>query len=263
MGKLRRSFPKQKGPCIMDWLNLHTSVLDSPECLRCDPVRRATWVWLLRYCIGQENNGIIKGCREWGDATWQQLCRVKLREITLESPLWVWNGNDLCVAYYPTEKQAEVQAKREVGRRGGRPRNDAIRKPSANQMDNHMVSQNVTISQTEGKGKEGKGITPALPADDDLELFEEFWEGYGKKVGRKETLARWKGMTQVQREAATDGVAAYVAASPDPKYRKDPVRYLKGEHWNDAPVAALTNPHPAESAAWWDWFAAHPEAMAK
>ena len=41
----------------MDWLNLHISVLDSPQVLRCDPVRRATWLFLLRYCISQENGG--------------------------------------------------------------------------------------------------------------------------------------------------------------------------------------------------------------
>lgn len=137
----------------MDWLNLHTSVLDSPECLRCDPVRRATWIWLLRYCIGQENGGVIAGCRAWGDTTWQQLCRVRLKEVNLESPLWVWSGDDLRVVFYPIEKQSEVQAKRSSGRLGGRPKG----KPSDNHMVTHEGGHRVERAETEGKGREEEG----------------------------------------------------------------------------------------------------------
>ncbi len=137
----------------MDWLNLHVSVLDSPECLRCDPVRRATWLWLLRYCIGQENGGVIQDCRSWGDTTWQQLCRVRLKEVNSESPLWSWEGEQLRVCFYPIEKQAEVQAKRDAGQRGGRPK----LKPLNNHMVNHMVNHQVERAETEGKGM-GKEI---------------------------------------------------------------------------------------------------------
>lgn len=146
---------------IMDWLNLHISTIDSPEATVCDPVRRATWVWLLRFCIGQENGGRIKGCRAWGDTTWQQMAKVRLREVSAESTLWHWDGDDLEVHFYPADKEAEVQAKRANGRRGGRPRNH---------MDNHMVSDSETTrfdsAETEGKGKEGerKGSTPAAAA---------------------------------------------------------------------------------------------------
>lgn len=149
---------------IMDWLNLHISTIDSPEATVCDPVRRATWVWLLRFCIGQENGGRIKGCRAWGDTTWQQMAKVRLREVSAESTLWHWDGDDLAVHFYPAEKEAEVQAKRANGRRGGRPRNH---------MDNHMVSDSETTrfdsAETERKGKEGErkgtdtGVSAAAP----------------------------------------------------------------------------------------------------
>lgn len=153
--------------CLLDWLNLHISVLDSPECLRCDPVRRATWIWLLRYCIGQENGGTILGCKAWGDTTWQQMCRVRLKEVTATSPLWLWKGDDLLVAFYPVEREAEVQAKRAAGKRGGRPVKNQIH----NHMDNHMVSLPGTIcpqrAETEGKrkgiGKEGEEESEGKP----------------------------------------------------------------------------------------------------
>ena len=51
----------------MEWLNLHTSTLDSEEFLCSDPVDQATWLKLERYCIGQENGGVIHRARNWTD----------------------------------------------------------------------------------------------------------------------------------------------------------------------------------------------------
>jgi hypothetical protein len=68
----------------MIWLNLNVATLDSEEFVGSDPVERATWLCLLRYCVGQENGGRIAGCKKWKDSHWQQLCRVTLREIFRE-----------------------------------------------------------------------------------------------------------------------------------------------------------------------------------
>lgn len=142
----------------MDWLNIHTSTLDSAEFLRCDPVRRATWLCLIRYCIGQENGGLIRMCRGWSDTTWQQLCRVRLREARAESPLWTWEADDLRVSFYPTEKEAEVQAKREVaranGRAGGRPKRTNV----GTNVGYALEPTSVESVKAEGNGKEGNGI---------------------------------------------------------------------------------------------------------
>jgi hypothetical protein len=161
----------------VNWLNLHISVLDSPQVLRCDPVRRATWLFLLRYCISQENGGTIEDCAAWGDTSWQQIVRVKLREVRAESPLWTWEGNNLRVTFYPSEKESEVQAKRtggtyggkaateakaqaarENGKRGGRPRTKAETQASE--------TQEPKLNPTEGNGMEGEGngSTPAAAA---------------------------------------------------------------------------------------------------
>jgi hypothetical protein len=93
----------------MEWLNLHASMLDSEQFIGAEPVDRATWLCLLRYCAGQENAGIIRDCQQWGDRKWQQLARVTLLEVRRESALWEWQQNDLRVWAYPVDKEMEVQ----------------------------------------------------------------------------------------------------------------------------------------------------------
>lgn len=149
----------------MNWLNLHTAVLDSPEFIGSAPTERATWLCLLHYCTGQENGGRITGCRQWKDRKWQQLIRVTMREAQSECDLWEWDGDDIVVAYYPAEKQEEVQqmrrlgktttqrkaaAARENGSKGGRPktqRETQREETETNPTETHR-------KEVEGKGKE-------------------------------------------------------------------------------------------------------------
>lgn len=134
----------------VDWLNLHYSTLDSEAVVGSEPVDRATWLFLLRYCCGQENGGVLRGARLWGDRRWQQLCRVTLAEVMRETELWSWDGDDLRVAHYPIDKESEVRAKREGGAAGARARWNGSANSSAN-------GSAINNPHAEGKGKEGKG----------------------------------------------------------------------------------------------------------
>lgn len=168
----------------MNWLNLNVSVLDSPEFLGCEPTERATWLCLLRYCIGQENGGLIAGCLVWKDRQWQQLVRVTAQEALTSCALWKWEGDNLRVLHYPSEKESEIKTKREHGKRGGRPRksepekkqNVTIEKPPAKPNGNHMVMEvqnHQPISakternrkEEKEKGKE-KELFPSASPDD-------------------------------------------------------------------------------------------------
>ena len=156
----------------MNWINIECTTLDSEEFLGAEPIERATWLCLLRYCVGQENGGRIAGAREWKDRKWQQVVRVTAREITSQCDLWVWDGNDLLVSFYPSEKEEEVRRNRENGQRGGRPR-----KPKQKPIQNHPVSSGLTetvttpetprfdSAETERKGRERKGkeLSPLPP----------------------------------------------------------------------------------------------------
>lgn len=96
----------------MEWLNLHTSTLDSPEFIGADPTQRATWLCLLRYCAGQENGGIIWGAAIWSDRKLQQLVRVTRAEVDNLCDLWRIAGADIEVNFYPVAKEKQVKAGR-------------------------------------------------------------------------------------------------------------------------------------------------------
>lgn len=153
----------------MNWINLNIATLNSAEFVGSDPEQRATWLCLLAYCCLQENGGRIVGCREWKDRRWQQLIRVTAREISADCELWTWDGDDLVVAFYPEEREAEVQqmrsigssksqrkaeAARENGKHGGRPKNPT--KP--NEKPNEEEPNSTQREPIERKGKEEKGI---------------------------------------------------------------------------------------------------------
>jgi hypothetical protein len=157
----------------MEFLNLHSSILDSPELVGAEPLDRATWLMLLRYCIGQENGGTIPGCRSWKDRKWQQLARVALAEVNRPTDLWTWDGEDLHVTHYPVSQELAVRTKRDIaranGRRGGRPRENPEGNPEQTDVGFPSVSKtepteeptaNPERKRKEREGKEREGTTP-------------------------------------------------------------------------------------------------------
>jgi hypothetical protein len=141
----------------MEWLNLHTSTLDSVEFVGEEPTNQATWLKLLRFCAGQENGGTIKGCRAWKDRKWQQLARVTHKEANALSDLWKWDGEDLNVRFYPIDKELEIKANRTNGRKGGRPKKRTQTKPGGFESVKPSETTSPEIAETEGKGMEGNG----------------------------------------------------------------------------------------------------------
>ena len=151
----------------MIWLNLKTTTLRSPEYAGSEPIQRATWLNLLAYCCEQENGGRIDGCGEWKDRQWQQTLGVTLGEVREDCALWHWEGDVLCVAFYPTDKQEEVKAKREAGKRGGSAKtqaktqaariNGAKLNPSTNPSTNPSRTQAEPKLTPNGKERKDKG----------------------------------------------------------------------------------------------------------
>lgn len=63
--------------------------------------------------------------------------------------------------------------------------------------------------------------------------FDEFWNLYNHKVGKRKAEQKWKRIPQSLHPTIMAHVKLYVEATPDVTYRKHPTTYLTGEHWND------------------------------
>ena len=95
----------------------------------------------------------------------------------------------------------------------------------------------VKCHHCKGTGKEPvKPETPEQPPKADKPLnvpFDDFWNLYNKKVGRKKSEAKWKRLTNKDRAAIMEHLPNYIRNTPDVTYRKNPETYLNSESWND------------------------------
>lgn len=110
----------------MDWLNINRKTLSSDEAMASDFPTRATWVWLLGYCVWQENGGRIPKCRSWPMEFWMMKAGVTLGldKLHENTGLWTWDGEDLMVKFYPVDAENVLRQKRQAGQAGGLKRGD-------------------------------------------------------------------------------------------------------------------------------------------
>lgn len=63
--------------------------------------------------------------------------------------------------------------------------------------------------------------------------FEEWWNAYNKKRGRKKAEAKWNKLSDFDKIECMKATPSYVASIEDKQFQKDPLTYLNGECWND------------------------------
>ena len=64
--------------------------------------------------------------------------------------------------------------------------------------------------------------------------FSDFWDLYDKKVGSKEKIEKkWNALSQSTKEQIIDYLPAYLEATPDKAYRKNPQTFLNNQSWED------------------------------
>ncbi len=110
-----------------------------------------------------------------------------------------------------------------------------------------------TLSQEEQEEEETKEEEQEQEKNAPLwPLFNDFWSMYGKKVGKPKAEKKWKKITQEAREKIMLHLVDYVRATPEIKFRKDPITYLNNESWNDEIIHNgnfTTKEHPAVALA--------------
>lgn len=63
--------------------------------------------------------------------------------------------------------------------------------------------------------------------------FDQFWDLYGKKVGKDKAKSKWLKLKETEKDEVLLAIPKYLIARPDPIYRKDPERYLVHRVWED------------------------------
>lgn len=63
--------------------------------------------------------------------------------------------------------------------------------------------------------------------------FDDFWDLYDKKKGRKKCEKKWKSLPESEKKKIMEFVPIYKKSEPDSQYRKYPYTFLNSEIWND------------------------------
>jgi len=126
-------------------------------------------------------------------------------------------------------KDGDISDKRaEAGKTGGG--NPNLFKQNPKQMPKQNPKQ---ITEYENEYEYEDEIIIKDEVKEEKSDFEQFWDAYDKKVDRIKCERKWKGMTKKDRSDALIAAPVYVKATPDRKYRKNPLTYLNSKTWND------------------------------
>lgn len=96
-------------------------------------------------------------------------------------------------------------------------------------------------ARTRARPQPSVDSSPAYTAN-----FERFWKAYGRKGAKRKASTEWhKAIRRADEDTIVAAVAAYVASTPELRYRKDAERWLANDCWESAivPAAATTNGH--------------------
>lgn len=102
------------------------------------------------------------------------------------------------------------------------------------QYDSHNVTPEPQIKALENN----VGNTTSNTSNNE---FEAFWAMYDKNVGKELSQKVWNSLTQSEKEAIMLSLPKYVESTTDKVYRKNPLTYLNGKHWEDEIVNRETN----------------------
>ena len=92
------------------------------------------------------------------------------------------------------------------------------------------------MQKISGKKKNNMSdIPPIVPQGERVTCFSfsEFWEMYGKKIGRAACERKYAKIGEADREQIKKTLPRYIESTPNIQYRLNPQTYLNGRRWED------------------------------
>lgn len=148
--------------------------------------------------------------------------------------------------------ETRAERARENGLRGGRPKTENNpEKPTGLFFDEKKpVSVSVSDSVSDSV-KENNSLTTILTDSSNVQnkidldfRFNLFWNAYDKKTGKTKVKQKFDKLKEQEIVKIMEHVPKYVDSTPDKNYRKDPLTYLNGKHWEDEIIQRTNNLTP-------------------
>lgn len=115
---------------------------------------------------------------------------------------------------------------------------EATKRPAKRPAERPTSDQQATTTKEGKEGKEVNNTQNDVFRDND---FLRFWDMYQKKKDRHKCEKKFAKLTKAQKEKIFSTLPTYVASTPDPQYRKNPLTYLNAQSWEDE----VEDPTPA------------------
>ena len=106
--------------------------------------------------------------------------------------------------------------------------------------------------------------TPSGGFEDYPIEFEQFWQTYPRKTGKRKAFEAWRKARRKTNNTFLIAKASRYAADPnrEPGYTLTPANWLDGEHWDDDPLPAKPEPTARPSPSAWNRSQANQDANA-
>lgn len=141
-------------------------------------------------------------------------------ESCLDIGLFYKDGDGLIRNDRITNHVEKLQSFREAGKKGAEKR----------WSDNSDRGANSGATDTPMQSRVDKSRVDKKPYTDD---FEDFWELYGVKKGKKKAWLEWKKLSASEKQEIMKNVPTFLTHFSDPQYTPRPRKYLYNRYWED------------------------------
>jgi len=183
------------------------------------------------------------GCMSYAFAL-QKYCRRSsdiVDELISNGIIWIDDSDNVRINFMD-EQLNERRKVSDTRKKAAQKRWNQDKNANALQEDN-KIDANAMLLREEEKREEKKR------KEERINSFNVFWVSYDKKVGKEKTLKKWMTLKQTDIDEILNIVNQYVVSTPDVQFRKNPLTWLNGKHWQDDINPVINSIKPQNSIA--------------